>query len=236
MSQITIDLDASPRVLLTAAAMLRELAEGGPKLQPPAESTEPAAPEATVPSASELTHAPDVVGIVQEVAPESSESQADVPAAEEDASALEVDRDGLPWDSRIHSSSKAKNADGRWKKQRLTAAKNMTPEQWEAYITQVENELRGALAAPSALTEFIENVPSLGTPYEAPEQTATHTPPPESEPKTWNFITVMQSLARAGKKDDEVNEVLASFGLQKVSQLGARADLCAPFALALGLN
>lgn len=57
------------------------------------------------------------------------------------ASGVEVDKDGLPWDARIHTESKAKNADGRWRNKRNLDA-NLK--------AQVEAELRQVMGAPSA--------------------------------------------------------------------------------------
>lgn len=53
---------------------------------------------------------------------------------------LMLDADGLPWEARIHSSSKGRNADGRWK------AKRNVP---DATIAAVQAELRAALSVPS---------------------------------------------------------------------------------------
>ena len=49
------------------------------------------------------------------------------------------DGEGLPWDKRIHSSSKAINADGRWR-----IARNIAPE----LIESVKAELKALVAAP----------------------------------------------------------------------------------------
>jgi len=50
--------------------------------------------------------------------------------------AVELDKAGLPWDSRIHSSSKNKLANGMWK-----VARGKAPE----YVKEVEAELRGVV-------------------------------------------------------------------------------------------
>lgn len=52
---------------------------------------------------------------------------------------LQKDAEGLPWDARIHSSSRAFNADGTWRKRR-----NLDP----AVLAEVETELRALMAAP----------------------------------------------------------------------------------------
>ena len=62
------------------------------------------------------------------------------PAAPSSPAGVELDSKGLPWDRRIHSETKAKIADGSWRKKRGTA---------DTYLQQVEAELRGAGAAPA---------------------------------------------------------------------------------------
>lgn len=51
-----------------------------------------------------------------------------------------ADSTGTPWDERIHSTSKALNADGTWRLRRKP--KDMDEEQWMATIQRVQDELR----------------------------------------------------------------------------------------------
>lgn len=51
-----------------------------------------------------------------------------------------TDSTGTPWDERIHSTSKALNADGTWRLRRKP--KDMDEEQWAATIQRVQDELR----------------------------------------------------------------------------------------------
>lgn len=51
-----------------------------------------------------------------------------------------LDADGLPWDSRIHSTNKATVADGTWRLRRKP--KDLTEEQWTAEIETVRAELK----------------------------------------------------------------------------------------------
>lgn len=67
-----------------------------------------------------------------------------------------VDSSGLPWDKRIHSSSKAVNADGTWRKLRgLNDA---------ALVARVEAELRAAAANPgnTALAQDAAKLAGMG--------------------------------------------------------------------------
>ena len=70
---------------------------------------------------------------------------------------IELDAKGLPWDERIHSSNKAKKADGSWHKRKGLA---------DGVFEQVEAELRaqypnvpnaGAASAPTALPVAVAN-------------------------------------------------------------------------------
>lgn len=51
-----------------------------------------------------------------------------------------TDSTGTPWDERIHSTSKALNADGTWRLRRKP--KDMDEEEWAATIQRVQDELR----------------------------------------------------------------------------------------------
>jgi len=59
------------------------------------------------------------------------------------APSVELDKRGLPWDARIHSSSKKFKVDGTWKNLR-----NLDKE----YVKKIEQELLSAQAAPAATT------------------------------------------------------------------------------------
>lgn len=112
----------------------------------------PAAPASAVPlpPAAPSTAAADVFPTAPEVPtpgavtpppvpvpPVPSVPTPDAPSAPAGAtSPAAVDKNGLPWDERIHSGSKEKNKDGSWRQRRGTE-----PD----YVTQIENELRAAL-------------------------------------------------------------------------------------------
>lgn len=67
------------------------------------------------------------------------------------AGGIEIDSKGMPWDTRIHSSTKAKNADNSWRKRKGVAPQT---------IEVVEAQLKTAMAAPTAMT--IPPVPEPG--------------------------------------------------------------------------
>lgn len=58
------------------------------------------------------------------------------------AASVALDKDGLPWDERIHSGNKAFVADGTWRKRRGVD---------EGIIAQVEAELRAIMSIPAAV-------------------------------------------------------------------------------------
>lgn len=64
-----------------------------------------------------------------------------VAAAPAPAGSVELDADGLPWDARIHASTKGKNQDQRWK-----AKRGVEP----TLVAQVQAELRAVMGAPAA--------------------------------------------------------------------------------------
>lgn len=68
----------------------------------------------------------------------------------------QVDSTGTPWDERIHSASKALNADGTWRLRRKSADK--TPEEWTEYVEQVSNELKWESRQLGASEEHVKVV------------------------------------------------------------------------------
>ena len=59
-----------------------------------------------------------------------------------------LDADGLPWDARIHSGNRERNADNTWRARRKP--KDMDAEQWAEYVEQVRAELVALMAIPVA--------------------------------------------------------------------------------------
>lgn len=90
-----------------------------------------------------------------------------------------TDKNGLPWDERIHAGTKALNADGTWKKRRGVD---------DATVAAVTAELTGAAPAPTP------------EPTPAP-QVETPTPTPAPVPSTnriQDFQQIVQELQKAG--------------------------------------
>lgn len=89
-----------------------------------------------------------------------------------------TDKNGLPWDERIHAGTKALNADGTWKKRRGVD---------DATVAAVTAELTGAAPAPTLQPE--------PTPAPTPEPTPTPVP---STNRIQDFQQIVQELQKAG--------------------------------------
>lgn len=138
-------------------------------------------------------------------------------AAEQAPAGVDVDVDGLPWDERIHASTKTKTADGRWKKKRGVS---------DDVKAQVENELHALMAIPGG-----------GEP--APEKTAaetfqqpTETPQPEpaaGAPST--FMDLVGEIGKRGIGQDAINHALGLCNppLPSFQALANRPDLIPAF-------
>ena len=94
----------------------------------------------------------------------------------------DIDADGLPWDARIHSSSKKKNADGRWARRR-----NVLDE----YYNKIKNELLG-VEEPVAPVEAPAPIP-------APAPVATLPIPPVNPAAAVAPVTPTEILGRIQK-------------------------------------
>lgn len=102
-----------------------------------------AAPSLTVPADTTATTFP---GTLSAPLPPVSDAQTafapTAPAAPTThAGGVDLDKHGLPWDGRIHTGTKRKNADGSW-----TAKRGVDP----ALVASVEAELRQVMGAPAA--------------------------------------------------------------------------------------
>lgn len=71
-------------------------------------------------------------------------------AALRDTTQSHLDSDGLPWDARIHASSKERNADDTWRARRKPS--DMDAGQWAEFQGQVRTELRALMELPVEAT------------------------------------------------------------------------------------
>ena len=128
------------------------------------------------------------------------------------ALATSLDSAGLPWDERIHSSSKNTVADGTWRRKRGVD---------EALVASVEAELRalmGNAPAAGAGAPTAESAPIAPVP---PQVTPAAPAPAASGPTTFKELTDwLLGLTKAGKlSPTDVTLAIQSLGAEGVSML-----------------
>lgn len=147
---------------------------------------------------------------------------------------VELDAKGLPWDARIHSSSRAKNADNTWRAKRGVAAD---------VITATEAQLRQLAALPAVpgpvldgtTGQFIPNVPSPtnlppGVPPTPASNVAVPSVPapasPSSPPMTYAQMSMkIMGAINAGQFDHAaVMAACQKHGLSSLPALQLRPD------------
>lgn len=151
----------------------------------------------------------------------------------------DLDSAGLPWDARIHSSSRAKLAKGGgWKLKR-----GLDPQ----LVEQVEAELRAVMSipAPTAPTETQGLHPSPNPLSVAAVNAITaampkNGPVPPTQPAAatagiTTFAQLMPAITAAKLDLASVNSVLQQFGIPSMPLLATRQDLIPQIAGALGL-
>lgn len=111
------------------------------------------APSLTAPAVMPATTSTATLNVPAPPAPTSANAAAiAAPQTGNPAGGVELDKNGLPWDGRIHAESKAKIADGTWRKKR-----NLDP----AILATVEAELRAVMgAAPAAPLAPVAPIPA----------------------------------------------------------------------------
>lgn len=170
-----------------------------------------------------------------------------------------TDSTGTPWDERIHSASKALNADGTWRLRRKP--KDMDEAEWSDYVSMIKADLQypvecggegEEIGEPTReeVDELIEASNNMleppvtppGDDFHTDEQTVAGIPPlpvpppvvvapPVPEVTTWDFPRLMTFLTeRHGKIDvATVNTLLAQDGISSVQELNAHPDKIGPF-------
>ena len=141
------------------------------------------------------------------------------------------DKEGLPWDNRIHSKGKTRNADDTWRVARCP--KDKTKEEWESYIEEVRAELTALMQIESTVTEeVIEAAPDIvelpevveEPPIEIPEIVTPPVTVDEPDcPKT--FGELMKFITTSKLPIDKVKSTLAEHGIPAVPLLAKRLDL-----------
>lgn len=133
----------------------------------------------------------------------------------------DVDSEGLPWDARIHSSSKGKIKSGRWKLKKGVDDSEIAKVKAELYGNSVV-ENAAPVAAPTVVTPVVAQPTIAATP--AVVQAAP--PMPTMQMQTGghtvatfcsNFPHIMATLITEGKiTQDWINNLKAHFGLAEL--------------------
>lgn len=117
----------------------------------------------------------------------------------------DADAQGLPWDARIHSGGKTRNADGTWRKK-----SKLDPALEQAVIA----ELRGVMSAPPAIPQ-----PPVPAATDAAQLGATF---------AGMMRDVTNAITRGKTTMPQVNALCSQFGVPELSALMHRPDLWAP--------
>ncbi len=230
--QITEAEHEKPSTLRALALFLNTLAHerDGGKKSPVAEVTAstfaPAVDEGNAPA-----EGPDAAG-----AWDGSEKEPDANASADSNTSDGLDKNGLPWDGRIHSSSKNKNSDGSWR-----------------YLRGVDKDLIGIVEAelrqltsndappppppPVAEQPKADDVPPPPPPpVESPAADAPPPPPPPvaagvSMQDVFKRVTHLQQSGDSNRMpQDLLNECLATVGLSSMAEFMKQSKLDAELA------
>jgi hypothetical protein len=132
-------------------------------------------------------------------APQAAPANTDVPAQTGAATPPAVDKTGLPWDARIHSSSRKINGDGTWQKKRGTG---------DVYYNQIVAELRQQqpAAAPTPFEPLTPAAPAA----------------PAAAPTT--FADLCKWVTGQGKTMADMLVFAKEFGIETPGQLAMPAN------------
>lgn len=152
----------------------------------------------------------------------SAEPVSDQAAAAPAPAGVTLDSNGLPWDERIHASTKTTNKDGSWKKLKGVD---------EATVTAVTAELKQLMGAPApTVTAPAPTLPAVTAPT-LPTVTAPALPPVQESPYSAftkfigaNLHSVENPIGRL--TSEWVNQVIELNGVPGgLANLAARPDL-----------
>ena len=182
---------------------------------PPVHSTAAVAASPTVPAASGV---PTPLAVAPLPAPPSAPAAVapTAPAAPPSlAGGVQLDKDGLPWDARIHAKTKTMNADGTWRRFRGVQ---------DALVAEVEASLRASMAAtvPAAPVQAALPLPPAPVAPPAPPAPPAPSAAPAVAPLS-TFAEVMAAVAphlQTGAITNlDVATTLGDFGLANLFQL-----------------
>jgi len=147
--------------------------------------------------------------------------EAPAPAATA-TSGVKVDAAGLPWDSRIHASTKTQTRNGHWKKRKGVD---------DGTRRAVEAELKQLMAVPTPASAE-DTAPSTAAPAKStapPAPTPTPAAAPTAEPESMTFAEFLRHVAERVQTGqvtmDRVNEIVKGQGIENLSLMSSRPDL-----------
>lgn len=211
------ELDRVGRGLIAFAQAMRDRAQPDPAPEPGVG----VAPEPGLLAATSALAARDAE---PETVPDAAPAPAPETSPEVAApTGVELDSEGLPWDARIHSSSRQLLAKTQqWKRKR-----GVQP----VLVTRVVEELRQALGVPAPA---VEAAPAPAV--EAAPAPAVETAPAPVEGAIQTLSELNTAVLAAGLDLAAVMPVVQEAGLASYALLGVRPDLIPAIARKLGLG
>lgn len=139
---------------------------------------------------------------VEAVKPEvpATTAAAQVESQEDHAADVELDSKGVPWDERIHASTKTQNADGSWKKRR--GVNDLTVKEVEAELLAANTDTNTGEVTPT---------PTPTPPAPVVPVTPTPTPPAPTTPVTPVVPTTPVADSPRAKVNKEISELTQGF-------------------------
>lgn len=166
---------------------------------------------------SDIPPPPPLVGNEQPVAPSVSTDTipppppvADAQQGQNSSDAGELDKNGLPWDPRIHASTKGKNQDGSWKALRGVD---------KSIVPGIEAELRARVGTPPPPPPIATEQtppPPPPLPDESDEEEGDDTPPVVTMQQAFQRVTALQKEKRIDQ--DGINSCLEMVGLATMAE------------------
>ena len=220
MKTISLTVPMDPSILSQTATYLSLLGESlcTSPAEPAPTPVAVAAPAPVPAPAPVAVAAPEPVPAPTPVAVAETPAPAPAPAAVAPDGVV-LDSDGLPWDSRIHATTKTRvMKTDQWKKKR-----SIDPD----VVAQVETELKTTMAAPAAAAPAPVAEAAPATPA-TPAAAAAINPA-----LITNFAEFMSACTSTGVPPESIMAACQQHGVQAPTLLAARPDLVPAVALSL---
>lgn len=204
----------------TTEQQYASLAEDGANVEAPVDTVEPVADDTPPPPpVQDVPKSETVTDVVDE-----GELQ------EDRVEGVELDGNGLPWDGRIHSANKSRNADNSWRNRRQAKDDNRTIDEWKQYISTVEAEFKCAMSGETVADDTPPPPPVVDaepTPFDQ-AVTADVPPPPPSDVPERKFPELMKLVTSNLDKGSvaKVQQILSNINIANLPTLKtARPDM-----------